>query len=54
MRHGSARGAAAGMNAADHLADNDSYPLLKATYDLLLTGPTQTNVNDLILSFVFE
>ena len=32
---------------------NNAYPFLAATNDLLLSGPTQTNVNDLILVFVF-
>lgn len=48
-----ARAALAGLDAAAHLAANNAYPLLKAAGDLLMTGPTQTNVNDLILIFVF-
>jgi hydroxypyruvate reductase len=36
-----------------HLAMNDSYPYLQAVNDLLLTGPTRTNVNDLVFVFVF-
>jgi hydroxypyruvate reductase len=48
-----ARGRAAGMDAAAHLARNDAYPFLEASGDLLRTGPTQTNVNDLIAIFVF-
>ena len=48
-----ARGTAAGLHAADHLSNNDAYPFLAATDDLLLCGPTQTNVNDLIFVFVF-
>ncbi|MCB0246757.1 MAG: glycerate kinase, partial [Anaerolineae bacterium] len=48
-----ARGTAAGLPAADHLSNNDAYPFLAATDDLLLCGPTQTNVNDLIFVFVF-
>lgn len=46
------RGAAAGLRAADHLRRHDAYPFLQATNDLLLTGPTQTNVNDLIFVFI--
>jgi hydroxypyruvate reductase len=42
------------MQPAHHLAANDSSPLLRATGDLLLTGPTGGNVADLILVFVFE
>ena len=37
-----------------HMANNDAYPFLRATGDLLHTGPTQTNVNDLLAVFVFE
>lgn len=48
-----ARGRAAGLDAAVHLAGNDAYPFLAASGDLLRTGPTQTNVNDLIAVFVF-
>ncbi|MEZ4559143.1 MAG: MOFRL family protein [Caldilineaceae bacterium] len=47
-----ARGRAAGLDAADHLRRHDAYPFLAATGDLLMTGPTQTNVNDLIFVFV--
>lgn len=42
-----ARAAAAGLDAADHLRRNDSYPVFAATGDLVVTGPTRTNVNDL-------
>lgn len=47
-----ARGEAAGLSAFEHLRRHDAYPFLQATHDLLLTGPTQTNVNDLIFIFV--
>lgn len=46
------RGATAGMNATDCLRNHDAYPYLLATNDLLITGPTQTNVNDLLFIFV--
>ncbi len=49
-----ARGRQQGLNARDHLRRDDAYPFLQATNDLLLTGPTQTNVNDLIFVFVHE
>ena len=49
-----ARGERAGLSAADNLRRHDAYPFLRATADLLLTGPTQTNVNDLIFVFVHE
>ena len=48
------RGRTQGLDAADHLARHDAYPYLAATHDLLLTGPTQTNVNDLVLVVVGE
>ena len=38
-----------GLNARSYLERNDSYPLLKAVGDLLITGPTLTNVMDLRL-----
>jgi glycerate 2-kinase len=41
------RMAAAGVNPAARLADNDSYPALAAAGDLLITGGTGTNVADL-------
>lgn len=41
-----ARGAAAGIDAADRLADNDGYGFFSALDDLVVTGPTLTNVND--------
>ncbi len=47
-----ARGRAKGLDAEDYLRRHDAYPFLQATDDLLLTGPTQTNVNDLIFVFV--
>ena len=47
-----ARGRAAGLYAVVALRRHDAYPYLRATGDLLLTGPTQTNVNDLIFVWV--
>jgi hydroxypyruvate reductase len=47
------RGRTLGLDAAAHLAGNDAYPFLNASGDLLRTGPTQTNVNDLLALFVF-
>lgn len=37
-----------GLDPLDHLARNDSYNLFDQTGDLLKTGPTRTNVMDLI------
>lgn len=42
------RAEALGLDAADHLSRNDAYPFFDALGDLLQTGPTGTNVNDLI------
>jgi hydroxypyruvate reductase len=46
------RGRALGLEAEEHLRSHNAYPFLKATHNLLLSGPTQTNVNDLIFVFV--
>jgi hydroxypyruvate reductase len=40
------RGESQDLDARRHLAANDSYHFLKATGDLLVTGPTYTNVMD--------
>jgi len=47
-----ARAEALGLSAQKHLADNDAYHFFEALGDLLLTGPTNTNVNDLTFVFV--
>ena len=41
-----ARAAAAGVNAKALLANNDGYSFFQAIGDLVVTGPTLTNVND--------
>ena len=41
------RGKTQGLDVRDYLSRNDSYHFLKATDDLLVTGPTFTNVMDL-------
>ena len=43
------RGAAAGADARRALDDNDAYAFLGASGDLLVTGPTNTNLLDLYL-----
>ena len=43
------RAATLGLNAGEFLERNDSYRFLQATDDLLITGPTFTNVMDLQL-----
>ena len=40
------RGAELGVSAKERLADNDGYGFFSALGDLLITGPTLTNVND--------
>jgi hydroxypyruvate reductase len=41
-----ARAAAAGLKPRDHLDRHDAYGLFSALGDLVVTGPTYTNVND--------
>jgi hydroxypyruvate reductase len=41
-----ARAAALGLDAKARLADNDGYGFFSALGDLVVTGPTRTNVND--------
>jgi glycerate 2-kinase len=40
------RAAACGMDAKSYLADNDGYSFFSGLGDLVVTGPTLTNVND--------
>jgi hydroxypyruvate reductase len=46
------RAATLGLKAADYLARNDAYHFFERLGDLILTGPTQTNVNDLVVVLV--
>jgi hydroxypyruvate reductase len=39
----------AGLEPREHLRDNDAYPALEAASALIQTGPTMTNLNDLIV-----
>ncbi|MDO7836369.1 glycerate kinase [Sphingobium sp. HBC34] len=41
-----------GLDAASYLARHDSYSLFAATGELLITGPTRTNVNDIRAVFI--
>lgn len=41
-----ARARAAGLDPRDRLADNDAYTVFATLNDLVVTGPTLTNVND--------
>ncbi|MDP2809221.1 MAG: glycerate kinase [Rhodocyclaceae bacterium] len=40
------RAAAAGIDLRERLAENDAYSVFEALDDLVVTGPTRTNVND--------
>jgi hydroxypyruvate reductase len=42
----------AGLNPADYLRNNDSYHFFKALGDLVITGPTHTNVMDIRMILV--
>ncbi len=42
-----------GMSAADYLSRNDAYSFFDALNDLVKTGPSGTNVNDLVFCFAF-
>jgi glycerate 2-kinase len=46
------RGIQAGMSAAEYLHNNDSYRFFEKTGELLVTGPTRTNVMDVRLVLV--
>ncbi len=43
-----------GIEPLKYLENNDSYNALKVSGDLLITGPTGTNVNDIVLVLVRE
>jgi hydroxypyruvate reductase len=47
------RARALGFDAQDFLRRNDSFSFFSALDDLIVTGPTGTNVNDLVLMFRF-
>lgn len=47
-----ARAREAGFDAATALKRNDAYPLFAALGDLLITGPTGTNVSDIFIALV--
>ncbi|MCH7923540.1 MAG: glycerate kinase [Nitrospinae bacterium] len=47
-----ARGYNAGLDAQRHLDANDAYPFFQALEDLVITGPTLTNVMDVICILV--
>lgn len=47
------RGKSLGLDAHASLADNDSYTYFHALGDAIITGPTGTNVNDVMAVFAF-
>jgi glycerate 2-kinase len=47
-----ARGREKGLDAAAYLENNDSYTFFRALDDLIVTGPTRTNVMDIRLVFI--
>jgi glycerate 2-kinase len=49
-----ARASAAGLDASKSLDRNDSYGFFSTTLDLVVTGPTRTNVNDFRAIFVAD
>ena len=46
------RGRKAGLSAVDFLNNNDAYHFFEKTGDLLMTGPTNTNVMDVRLILI--
>ncbi len=48
------RGEKAGLNAASHLRENNAYPFFRSLDDLIITGPTGTNVMDIYMVLVEE
>lgn len=48
-----ARARSLGLDPVAHLESNDAYPFFDALGDLIRTGPTGTNVNDLLFIFGF-
>ena len=46
------RGRSIGLDAAAYLAANDSYHFFEPLGDLIITGPTGTNVNDLLIILI--
>jgi hydroxypyruvate reductase len=48
-----ARARALGLDPDAYLANNDAYRFFEQLGDLLITGPTNTNVNDLLYVFAW-
>src|SRR5690606_15251770 len=47
-----ARAEALRISSSDALANNDSYPFFQSLDDLYVTGPTGTNVMDLVIGLL--
>jgi hydroxypyruvate reductase len=47
------RARALGLDAVTMLANNDSHSFFSALGDCIITGPTGTNVNDLVIVLVY-
>jgi len=48
-----ARGEQADLDAEVYLKNNNAYPYLDCVGSLIKTGPSGTNVNDLVILFAF-
>jgi hydroxypyruvate reductase len=48
-----AQARSAGLDPAQHLANHDAYPFFERLGNLLITGPTNTNVNDVYVLLAF-
>ncbi|MDF2187312.1 DUF4147 domain-containing protein [Paraflavitalea sp. CAU 1676] len=51
-RHTLDRAAEATLNLGTYLADNDAYHFFQRTNSLVITGPTQTNVMDIMMAII--
>lgn len=47
------KGLALGLNPSEYLENNDSYTFFRKLNDLIITGPTGNNMNDIIVSLIF-
>jgi glycerate-2-kinase len=47
-----ARGVRLGLSPEDFLLRNDSHGFFKRLEDLVITGPTGTNVNDIVIAVI--
>jgi len=46
------RASSLGLDASEHLRENDSYSYFSALGDAVITGPTGTNVNDISVALI--